>query len=421
MQRPHSHALFERATQLLPGGVSSPVRAFKHVGGTPVFLKRGEGAFVFDEDDNQYVDYCMAWGPLILGHAHPSVIEAVTQAARDGLAFGTVHRHEQALAELILSGLTDCERVRFVVSGTEAVTTAVRLARAATGRSKLLKFEGCYHGSVDPLLVKAGSGLVTLGLPDSLGVPESISGQSVVVTLGDVSSMEKAFEQYGHEIAAAIVEPLPANNGMLPQSPAFLQRLRALTQSHGALLIFDEVISGFRVGFHGMGKLTGVKPDLVTLGKVIGGGLPVGAVAGSTKLLEQLAPLGKVYQAGTMAGNPVALSAGIATLSALKDGTAYQKLERLGQRAARYFEGKTNVSLVRQGSILWPCFQGGTPPVTTAAISPDAVKQYSSNYHRWLDAGLYLPPSAYEVCFLSTAHTEAQVDQWATALLSAHA
>jgi glutamate-1-semialdehyde 2,1-aminomutase len=420
---PHvkSHALFEKAVNLLPGGVSSPVRAFKHVGGTPLFMKRGEGAFVIDEDDNRYVDFCMAWGPLILGHAEPSVVEAVTKATRDGLAFGTVHRHEQALAELILSGFTDCERVRFVVSGTEAVTTAVRLARAATGRAKLLKFEGCYHGSVDPLLVKAGSGLVTLGLPDSQGVPDSVSGQSVVVTLGDVKSLEQAFEQYGSQIAAAIIEPLPANNGMLPQSAAFIRRLRELTTAHKSLLIFDEVISGFRVGFHGMGKLLDVKPDLVTLGKVIGGGLPVGAITGSAALLDQLAPLGKVYQAGTMAGNPVALSAGIATLTALKSGSVYARLEELSQRAAKHFEGKSNVSLVRQGSILWPYFDRGPAPTTTAAISSTAVGHYREHYRAWLDAGLYLPPSAYEVCFLSAAHTEAQVDLWASTLLSRHA
>jgi glutamate-1-semialdehyde 2,1-aminomutase len=420
MSLTQSHALFERASQLLPGGVSSPVRAFRHVGGTPVFMKRGEGAFVFDEDNNRYLDFCMAWGPLILGHAHPAVVESVIRTARDGLAFGTVHKNEQRLAELILSGFTDCERVRFVVSGTEAVTTAVRLARATTGRSRLLKFEGCYHGSVDPLLVKAGSGLVTLGLPDSQGIPESISSQSVVVPLGDVNALEDAFKRFGAEIAAAIIEPLPANNGLLPQSPAFLARLRALTQQYGSLLIFDEVISGFRVGFHGMGKLVNVKPDLVTLGKVIGGGLPVGAVAGSAKILEQLAPLGKVYQAGTMAGNPVALAAGIATLEQLQSGDTFRKLEILGARASAAFAEQKHYSLVRMGSILWPYFQPGPSPASSAAIAADAVKIYASRYHQWLNSGLYLPPSAYEVCFLSDAHTDAQVDTWCQTLLKSN-
>ena len=317
-----SEALYARAVQVIPAGVSSPVRAFRKVGGRPIYFSRGEGAHVFDEDGNQYVDFCMAWGPLILGHAHPAVVEAATRAARDGLAFGTVHRNEPRLAELVLEAFPYAERVRFVVSGTEAVMTAVRLARGDTGRSMLVKFAGCYHGHGDALLAKAGSGVVTQGLSGSEGVPPSAVRDTLVLPLGNTAALDEAFSKHGRDIAAVIIEPLPANNGLLKQSDAFLQAVRKACSQAGALLIFDEVINGFRFGYHGYAKLCGVEPDLTTLGKIVGGGLPVGAVCGRARVMDQLAPLGPVYQAGTMAGNPVALSAGIATLEELRKGNA---------------------------------------------------------------------------------------------------
>ena len=306
-----SERLFSRARQLMPGGVSSPVRAFGSVGGTPRYMSKGEGAYLWDEDGRKYTDFCMAWGPMILGHAFPSVIDAVTRAAKDGLAFGTVHRNEPALAELVLTAFAPADRVRFVVSGTEAVMTAIRLARAHTSRKLLLKFSGCYHGHADSMLVKAGSGIVTLGLAESEGV--TVAADTLVAPLGDLEALEQVFKEHGSKLAAALIEPLPANNGLLIQTPKFLKRLRELTSEHGVTLIFDEVINGFRFGFHGYAKVVGVQPDLTTLGKIIGGGLPVGAVVGPAAILDRLAPLGKTYQAGTMAGNPVALAAGIAT------------------------------------------------------------------------------------------------------------
>ena len=328
-----SERLFARARQLMPGGVSSPVRAFGSVGGTPRYFSRGEGSSVVDEDGRKYVDFCMAWGPLILGHAHPAVIDAVTRAAVDGLAFGTCHRNEPALAELVLEAFAPADRVRFVVSGTEAVMTAIRLARAHTGRRLLLKFSGCYHGHGDSMLVKAGSGVITLGLAESEGVNANVAQDTLVAPLGELEALQQVFEEHGRQIAAVLIEPLPANNGLLVQERRFLERLRALTHEHGALLVFDEVISGFRFGFHGYSKVVGVEPDLTTLGKIVGGGLPVGAVVARGEILDRLAPLGKTYQAGTMAGNPVALAAGIATLQTLRQ-TADFGLDAALQREA---------------------------------------------------------------------------------------
>ncbi len=417
-----SQTLFDRAVQLMPGGVSSPVRACKHVGMTPLFMQRGEGAYIYDVDDNRYVDFCLAWGPLILGHAHPEVIEATVRTVKDGLAFGTCHKNEAALAERVLAAFGYADRVRFVVSGTEAVLTAVRLARAVTGRKLLLKFSGCYHGHVDALMVKAGSGVATLGLAESAGVTSTTAKDTIVVPLGDTAAVEQAFLTYGTDIAAVILEPLPANNGLLIQAPAFLQRLRAITQQHGALLIFDEVISGFRFGFHGYAKLVDVAPDLTTLGKIVGGGLPVGAVVGRRDILDQLAPLGATYQAGTMAGNPVALAAGIATLDVLKRGDGYAHLEVLGARLQARVEqrrvaGATSTRVARQGALFWPYLDpSGAVPTTAEAITDKAVALFKERYRGWLDAGMYLPPSAYEVGFLSTVHTSAQVDALADAL-----
>lgn len=405
-----SERLFARARQLMPGGVSSPVRAFGSVGGTPRYMRRGEGAHLEDEDGRRYVDFCMAWGPLILGHAHPAVVDAVSKAARDGLAFGTCHRHELELAELVLEAFAPADRVRFVVSGTEAVMTAIRLARAQTGRSLLLKFSGCYHGHADSMLVKAGSGVVTLGLAESEGVTHA--ADTLVATLGDIDALEQVFADHGAHLAAALIEPLPANNGLLVQSPRFLERLRTLTRQHGTVLIFDEVINGFRFGFHGYSKLVGVTPDLTTLGKIVGGGLPVGAVVGPGAVLDRLAPLGKTYQAGTMAGNPVALAAGIATLKELRGGEPYRRLEVLGQAMDDAVGAmvQPRFRMVRVGSLFWPYYDlEGPLPTRAEAVSDTAIQGFKRRYSGILEAGYYLPPSAWEVGFLSSAHTEAQV------------
>jgi glutamate-1-semialdehyde 2,1-aminomutase len=402
--------------------VSSPVRAFRKVGGTPVYFKSAQGAHAVDEDGNRYVDFCMAWGPLILGHAHPRVVEAVQRAATDGLAFGTAHRAEGDLAERVLAGYPYAKLVRFVVSGTEAVATAVRMARASNGRRRILKFDGCYHGHVDSLMVKAGSGVITQGLADSAGVPAQVAADTIVLPLGDVAALEQAFKEQGQEIAAAIIEPLPANNGLLQQSREYLQKLRELTRANGTVLIFDEVITGFRFGYHGYDKLLGIEPDLTTLGKIVGGGLPVAAVLGRHELLSQLAPLGPVYQAGTMAGNPVCLAAGIATLTELAEGTPYRQIEALGKHMDSAFAKhalKSQAQLPRVGPIAWPYFDATVAlPVAASSISSTAIDIYHRRYRGWLEQGVYLPPSAYEVCFLSSAHTTADIDKLLAVLAS---
>jgi glutamate-1-semialdehyde 2,1-aminomutase len=410
-----SAELYARAEALIPAGVSSPVRAFRKVGGTPVFFKSASGAHAVDEDGNRYLDFCMAWGPLILGHAHPRVVEAVQRAAADGLAFGTAHRHEGELAERVLAAYSYAKLVRFVVSGTEAVATAVRIARASNGRRRILKFDGCYHGHVDSLMVKAGSGVVTQGLADSAGVPAQVAADTLVIPLGDVDALEQAFREQGKELAAAIIEPVPANNGLLLQSREYLARLRELTQAHGTVLIFDEVITGFRFGYHGYDKVIGIEPDLTTLGKIVGGGMPVAAVLGRRELLAQLAPLGPVYQAGTMAGNPVALAAGLATLSELAEGGAYRHIDMLGRHLDTAYARhalRSQAQLPRIGPIVWPYFDTGAKlPVAASAITGQAVDTYHRRYRHWLARGVYLPPSAYEVCFLSAAHGVADVDR----------
>lgn len=416
-----SEALYARASALIPAGVSSPVRAFRKVGGVPRYLARGQGAEVQDEDGNRYTDFCMAWGPLILGHAHPAVVEAVTRAAHDGLCFGAAHRDEPALAGLVLEAFPWAQRARFVVSGTEAVLTAVRLARAATGRPLILKFGGCYHGHVDALLVKAGSGVVTQGLADSAGVTPSVAQDTLVAPLGDAAALEAVFREHGDRIAAVILEPLPANNGLLLQTQEWLDDLAGRTRAAGALLIFDEVITGFRFGFHGYGRLLGIEPDLTTLGKIVGGGLPLAAVVGRAALMDQLAPLGPVYQAGTMAGNPVALAAGRATLEQLRDGAVHAHIAALGARIdARLALARpaSPLQIRRVGGVLWPLYSA-LAPREADEIPSQAVARYHGAYAGWLERGLYLPPSAYEVSFLSAAHTQAQVDALVDALVDA--
>ena len=398
------------------------MRAFRKVGGTPVFFKQAQGAYATDEDGNRYLDFCMAWGPLILGHAHPRVVEAVQRAAADGLAFGTAHRGEGELAERVLTAYPYARQVRFVVSGTEAVATAVRIARASNGRRRILKFDGCYHGHVDSLMVKAGSGVITQGLADSAGVPAQVAADTLVIPLGDIAALEQAFNEQGQEIAAAIIEPLPANNGLLLQSREFLQKLRELTQANGSVLIFDEVITGFRFGYHGYDKISGIEPDLTTLGKIVGGGLPVAAVLGKHELMKQLAPLGPVYQAGTMAGNPVCLAAGIATLTELAEGGPYRHIEMLGKHLDAAFAKhalRSEAQLPRVGPIVWPYFDvKAALPVAASAITASSITEYHARYRGWLARGVYLPPSAYEVCFLSAAHTTADIDKLLDVLAS---
>jgi len=417
-----SEDLFARARRVSPGGVHSPVRAFKGVGGTPRFMAGGRGALLTDVDGRQLVDYCMAFGPLILGHGNAQVRAASIAAIERGWSLGTAEPYSLELAELITRAIPWVQSVRFVNSGTEAVMSALRVARGATGRDKILKFDGCYHGHVDSLMVKAGSGVITQGLADSAGVPAQVAADTLVLPLGDIPALERAFAEEGEKLAAAIIEPLPANNGLLRQSPEFLRRLRELTRAQGTVLIFDEVITGFRFGYHGYDKLLGIEPDLTTLGKIVGGGLPVAAVLGRRELMAQLAPLGPVYQAGTMAGNPVALAAGIATLSELAEGKVYAHLEALGKHldaAVAKHPVRNLAQLSRVGSIVWPYFEAvGAVPTTASAIPSGVMTDYHRRYRGWLSRGVYLPPSAYEVCFLSAAHTTADLDRLLDVLAS---
>lgn len=408
MDRTRSQELFSKAQARIPGGVNSPVRAFMSVGGDPVYFKSGLGGKFVDADGNEYVDLCLSWGPLILGHAHPAVVEAVIDAARAGLSFGACHEREIQIAELILSAFPYHEKVRLVSSGTEAVMTAVRLARGVTGRPLILKFDGCYHGHVDGLLVKAGSGLVTQAIATSQGIPESITSCTLTCPLDDELAVREIFRLHGQRIAAAIIEPLPANSGLLVQRTELLELLRELTRASGSILIFDEVISGFRLTFGGYAGLLGITPDMTTLGKIIGGGMPVGAVLASAAVMDQLAPLGKVYQAGTLSGNPVALAAGLATLNQLSDGAAYVHLEDLGWLMESELRSN-GIGCRRVGSIVWPYLSAGEPPRRPDAVSSEAVNRFNSVHRHVLDRGYYMPPSAWEVCFLCTSHTPEQI------------
>ena len=419
--RPQSRRLFARARALLAGGVNSPVRAFGAVGGSPVFFAAARGSRVWDADGHEYVDFCQSWGPLILGHAHPDVVAAVQAAAARGLSFGACHAGEAELAELILAGYPGAERARLMSSGTEAVMTALRLARAATGRPRILKFEGGYHGHHDSLLVKAGSGLATTGLASSAGVPPALAEATVVARLDDEESVTAAFAAHGAEIAATILEPIPANNGLLLQRPEFLDHVAAETRRAGALLIADEVIGGFRQRFGASAAAERLQPDLVTLGKIIGGGMPIGAVAGSARLLEQLAPLGPVYQAGTLSGNPLSVAAGIATLQALSSPEVYPTLEALAATVAQTVKDAAHprLQLLTCGSILWPYFAAPAPPRAPHQIEDAAIARFNRAYAGFLKQGLYLPPSGYEVAFLSTAHTPAECEGLGQALVAA--
>lgn len=414
---PRSRQLYARACELMPAGVNSPVRAFRSVGGQPIFYASASGCRFTDVDGREYVDYVGSWGPLILGHAHPAVVEAVRQAAAKGLSYGAPCPEEVELASIVVEAVPHLEMVRFVSSGTEAVMSAVRLARGVTGRDTVVKFSGCYHGHADHLLVAAGSGLATFGTPSSAGVPEDFARHTMVLPLDDQEALERTFAEHGGRIAAVIIEGIPANAGLLIQRREFVHRLRELCTGNGALLILDEVITGFRLGPGGAAAFYGVDPDLATYGKVIGGGMPVGAYGGRRELMEQLAPLGPVYQAGTLSGNPVAMAAGIATLRELlaEGGAAYRRLEALGARLAAGLEelfarhGRP-WRVARAGSILWMSLQSGEPPRRYEDISPKAAEVYAELHRRLLARGIYLAPSAYEVTFLSTAHDEEVVD-----------
>jgi len=420
-KHPRSAQLFERACKVIPGGVNSPVRAFRAVGGTPLFVQRGSGQHLVDADGQTYLDLVASWGALILGHAHPAVVAAITEATRNGTTFGAPCAAEVELAERLVASYPGLEQVRFVSSGTEAVMSAIRLARACTGRDLIVKFSGCYHGHADHLLVAAGSGLATFGRPSSAGVPEAFTACTRILPLDDEAAVEDLFKREGDRIAAVIIEPVPANHGLLLQRKEFLQSLRALASRHGALLIFDEVISGFRLARGGVAELTGIVPDLATFGKVIGGGMPVGGFGGPRRILQRLAPLGDTYQAGTLSGNPVAMASGIATLDILIRESGWQRLEALGAAVENAVlpvlkTAPFPIHFVRAGSLFWLSFHDTGAPRTAAPLSERATARFSALFHAMLGRGVYLPPSAYEACFLSLAITPADVEQFARAL-----
>ncbi|HWD08365.1 MAG TPA: glutamate-1-semialdehyde 2,1-aminomutase [Actinomycetota bacterium] len=408
-----SGALYDRALNVMPGGVSSPVRAFGAVGGTPRFLAAGSGARVTDADGTEYVDLLASWGPLILGHAHPAVVEAVATAASRGTSFGAPTEGEVELAELICSALPSVEMVRFVSSGTEATMSALRLARAATGREKILKFAGCYHGHVDALLVAAGSGVLTLGLPDSPGVTGGTRADTVVARYNDPDALGDAFASFGGQLAAVIIEPVAANMGVVPPAPGFLEAVRQRCDEDGALLIFDEVVTGFRIGWSGAQGAFGVLPDLTTLGKVVGGGLPIGAFGGRADLMGQIAPAGGVYQAGTLSGNPISVAAGLATLRQLQRPGTYETLDTLGGELASALQSAAKsagvpVSVQRTGSMLTPFFTDAEVNDLDGARRSDTAV-YARFFHGMLDRRVYLPPSQLEASFVSLAHTPADL------------
>ncbi len=413
----NNDAIRERATALFPGAVNSPVRSFRSVGGTPVPLVRGEGAHVYDADGRRYVDYVGAFGPLILGHAYPAVVEAIRRAAGEGTAFGALTPGEVELGQRVVDA-AGLERIRFVNSGTEATMTAIRIARAATGRDVVVKFDGCYHGHSDGLLVKAGSGVATMGLSDSAGVPEAIAAKTAVLPYNDARALHAWFESAGATTAAVIVEPVAGNMGLVPPEPAFLTALQELCSASGAVLIADEVITGFRLRY----GLSGLLPDagLVCLGKVIGGGLPVGALGGKAALMDLLAPAGPVYQAGTLSGNPLVMAAGTAALDALADGRAYARLDQLAahlENAARAAIKRSGApaSIVRAGSLLTLFFRP-EPPRDFAEAKESDTAAFARFHRAMLARGVMLPPSQYEVWFVSAAHTEAEIDATARAL-----
>jgi len=425
--RTQSRELQNRAEGLFPGGVNSPVRGFRSVGGEPPFVSRAEGAYLFDADGNRYIDYFGSWGPMILGHAFPPAVEAIAKAARDSASFGASTRAEGDLAELVMACYPAIERMRFVSSGTEATMSAIRVARAATGRKRIIKFEGCYHGHSDGLLVKAGSGVATLGIPGSAGVPEEIAQLTMALPYNDLAAVETAFAEHPGEIAAIILEPVVGNAGCIPPAEGYLAGLRLITETHEALLIVDEVMTGFRVALGGALELYGIDADLVTLGKIIGGGLPCGAFGGKRKFMELLAPLGPVYQAGTLSGNPLAMAAGMATVGYLRDHAAeiYPQLEAVSRAvsegvAAEAALAGIPVTLNRVGS-MWTWFFTANPVSDYDQAAASDTAAFGRFHRAMLDAGVWLPPSQFEAMFLGTAHGPAEVEATVAAAKGAFA
>jgi glutamate-1-semialdehyde 2,1-aminomutase len=402
--------LFEEAQKYIPGGVNSPVRAFKAVGGNPVYINRASGAYVYNTNDKQYIDYVGSWGPMVLGHAHPTVIKAVQEAVVDGLSFGAPTTLETEMAKLVCELVPSIEQVRMVSSGTEATMSAIRLARGYTGRDKILKFEGCYHGHADSLLVKAGSGALTFGTPSSPGVPADLAAHTLTLPFNDLEAVEKLFDDCGDQIACIIVEPVAGNMNCVLPIDGFLQGLRSITQRHESLLIFDEVMTGFRVALGGAQELFNVSPDLTTLGKIIGGGMPVGAFGGAKKIMDHLAPNGPVYQAGTLSGNPIAMTAGIVTLNLIQENGFYEELTKKTKQLAQGLVMRANeqgipLSVNCAGGMFGFFFTGEKKVTTFEQVSNCNLDHFNQFFQTMLDHGVYLAPSAYEAGFVSAAHT----------------
>jgi glutamate-1-semialdehyde 2,1-aminomutase len=423
ISREKSAELYEKAKTYFPGGVNSPVRAFKSVYGTPLFIQKGDGCFVWDADGNQFIDFCASWGPLILGHNNAKVREKVTEVMQSGMSFGAPTALENELAELIIKNNRFVEKIRFTSSGTEAVMSAIRLARGFTGRNKIIKFEGCYHGHSDSLLVKAGSGLVTFGETSS-GVPHSFALETVVIPLNDTNAITEAFAQFKDQVAAVIIEGIPANNGLLMQDKAYVQFLEKTCKENGALLIFDEVITGFRIGFEGAAAYYGVKPDIVTYGKIIGGGLPVGMYGASNEIMSQISPDGGVYQAGTLSGNPVAMAAGIAQLTELLRNGFYKELNaktaEFAESIQRFASARSyKLKVFYVGSIFWFAFTDKDKIQTADDIDASSMDKFKVFHRELLNRGIYIGPSGYEVGFVSAAHTKIELEKAKRAILDA--
>ena len=422
MKRENSDKLYSKAKTLFPGGVNSPVRAFKSVKGDPIFIDRGNGSRIWDVDGNEYIDFCCSWGPLILGHNNENVRKQIVSTLEKGTSFGAPTKLENELGDLIISNNRFIEKIRFVNSGTEAVMSAIRLARGYTGKNKILKFEGCYHGHMDALLVSAGSGLITLGNSSSAGIPEAYVNETLAAPLNNREAVEAAIKEHGHDLACIIIEPIPANNGLLIQDVDYLKFLRKITKENDVLLIFDEVISGFRVGFEGAAGLYNIEPDILTYGKIIGGGLPVGAYASSSEIMKQIAPDGPVYQAGTLSGNPVAMSAGIATLKECLKPNFYsdlaKKTKRFVEQIAEGIGIEKGFHIQQIGSIYWLAFS--SERVTKASeIEAEKMRFFKKLHEIVLENGIYMGPSGYEVGFVSEAHSEADLTQAAQVLNNA--
>lgn len=410
-----SHDLFQQAQKTIPGGVNSPVRAFKGVGGDPIFFKKGEGAYLYDEDDKHYIDYVASWGPMIMGHAHPKVVKAVQDAAAHGLGFGAPTQIETEMAELVCKLVPSIEMVRMVSSGTEATMSAIRLARGYTGRDKIVKFEGCYHGHSDSLLVKAGSGALTFGVPSSPGVPASLSEHTITLTYNDSEQVKEVFADIGDQIAAIIVEPVAGNMNCIPPVEGFLETLREVCDQSGSVLIFDEVMTGFRVAIGGAQSHYGVTPDLTTLGKVIGGGLPVGAFGGKKEIMQEISPLGPVYQAGTLSGNPLSMTAGLQTLTLASTENIHEQLDSKAKRLVNGIVAKAKDAGIAMtsnqvGGMFGLFFSSEDKITSFAQVTASDQEQFKKFYHGMLEEGIYLAPSAFEAGFVSAAHTNDDID-----------